>query len=409
MTYANPQLKDKKSPLVQAKLTIGQPGDKYEQEADAMADQVMRMPQTDSPIQRKCEDCEEESLQMKPLADSITPIIQKQSIEEAEGATLQMKSEGGGQKASASLSSQLSQSKGGGTGLPTSTNQQMSAAFGADFSGVRIHTDSNAVQMNRYLNARAFTHGSDVYFNKGEYSPGGGEGKRLLAHELTHVVQQGGDEKQIQRAVEAEDVSCQDLPRTHPVFTIISEDPTIALEAASARGVGFLNNLISELESISSSVRGGEPPAFPIISDCLAMSLRIRMRIDPGSRESWTGRGPGTVAHLISWLSNIRNSLGGGHMKYTCLGSECEANDYGYMFEGGGFRIYLCRVFWEDYGVDDRALALIHETAHIYYNTIDTGTGPGNSYCIEHFVADANNINISPRHNDCRDADVIAC
>lgn len=198
MNFAHPQLKAKKHPLVQTKLTIGQPGDKYEQEADAMADQVMRMPQADAPIQRKCEDCEEESLQMKPLADSITPIIQKQSIEEEEGA-LQMKSEGGGMTASSGLSSQLSQSKGGGSGLSASTNQQMSAAFGTDFGGVRVHTDNNAVQMNRSLNARAFTHGKDVYFNEGEYRPGGGEGKRLLAHELTHVVQQGGANNTLNR------------------------------------------------------------------------------------------------------------------------------------------------------------------------------------------------------------------
>ena len=76
----------------------------------------------------------------------------------------------------------------------------MSNAFGTDFSSVRVHTGSNAVQMNQGLNARAFTHGSDVYFNKGEYSPNSSNGKSLLAHELTHVVQQGGARNKVQRA-----------------------------------------------------------------------------------------------------------------------------------------------------------------------------------------------------------------
>jgi hypothetical protein len=66
----------------------------------------------------------------------------------------------------------------------------MSRKIGFDFSNVRIHTDALSVYTNKGLNARAFTHGSDVFFNQGEYSPNTLEGRRLLAHELTHVVQQ---------------------------------------------------------------------------------------------------------------------------------------------------------------------------------------------------------------------------
>ncbi len=66
----------------------------------------------------------------------------------------------------------------------------MERRFGVDFRGVRVHTDSNAVQMNKELNAQAFTYGRDIYFGAGRYNPGTSTGKRLLAHELTHVVQQ---------------------------------------------------------------------------------------------------------------------------------------------------------------------------------------------------------------------------
>jgi len=68
----------------------------------------------------------------------------------------------------------------------------MEQSFGADFSSVRVHTDSASVQMNKEINAQAFTHGSDIYFNEGKYDTTSSDGQKLLAHELTHTVQQGG-------------------------------------------------------------------------------------------------------------------------------------------------------------------------------------------------------------------------
>src|SRR6185437_13946966 len=98
-----------------------------------------------------------------------------------------------GAAASPSIESSLSSHRGGGSPMRHDTNSSMSQAFGADFSGVRIHTDSSAAAMNNELNAHAFTHGSDIYFNSGKYDDRSKEGKKLLAHELTHVVQQNGD------------------------------------------------------------------------------------------------------------------------------------------------------------------------------------------------------------------------
>ena len=81
------------------------------------------------------------------------------------------------------------------------TKKQMEQGFGADFSNVNIHTDAEAIQMSNQLHAQAFTHGSDIYFNKGKYNTSSTGGKELLAHELTHVVQQnaGVKRKRIQR------------------------------------------------------------------------------------------------------------------------------------------------------------------------------------------------------------------
>lgn len=174
-------------PGIQPKLTIGQPGDRFEQEADAMADQVLRMSRDDAhSIQRKCESCSREE-----------GLIQRQAIEEEE-ELLQTKSEStvapavdsaGG--VSAAVAQQLQTNLGGGSALPSATQQRMNAAFGADFGSVRLHTDANAAKLNRALGARAFTYGRDVFFNQQGFDPQSTADQHLLAHELTHVIQQG--------------------------------------------------------------------------------------------------------------------------------------------------------------------------------------------------------------------------
>jgi hypothetical protein len=117
------------------------------------------------------------------------------------------------------------QRKGSGSPLPEGTRQQMEGHFGADLSGVRVHDDGEAVSMNRELQAQAFTVGSDVFFAEGKYEPSSHEGQGLLAHELTHVGQQGGfggptvqrqegapEEEQVQRAASPEEEEEQPPP-----------------------------------------------------------------------------------------------------------------------------------------------------------------------------------------------------
>jgi hypothetical protein len=87
----------------------------------------------------------------------------------------------------------IDQARGGGHGMDHGTRTRMESGFGADFSGVRIHTDNRADALSQSLSARAFTTGGDVFFRQGEYNPGTSGGRALLAHELTHVVQQNGD------------------------------------------------------------------------------------------------------------------------------------------------------------------------------------------------------------------------
>ena len=98
------------------------------------------------------------------------------------------------------------QRKGAGQPLPEGAREPMETHFGADLSGVRVHADGEAQTLNRELDAQAFTVGSDIFFDEGKFSPTSSEGRGLLAHELTHVGQQGGFGAQaVQREAVAEE------------------------------------------------------------------------------------------------------------------------------------------------------------------------------------------------------------
>ncbi|MFN6526485.1 DUF4157 domain-containing protein [Nostoc sp. ChiSLP03a] len=248
----------------QAKLSISQPGDKYEQEADSVAQQVMQtMAQPGNPQSIHRETLpDSEELQMKPLANSITPLVQREALPEDEEELqtksldnrtlqrealpedeeelqmksldnrtlqrqevpedeeeLQMKSldnrtlqrqevpedeeelqmkpmvqrqANAGMAAAPDLEASINQARGGGQLMADNIREPMEVAFGADFSKVKVHTDGQSDQLNRSIQARAFTTGQDVFFRSGEYNPGSRGGQELLAHELTHVVQQNG-------------------------------------------------------------------------------------------------------------------------------------------------------------------------------------------------------------------------
>jgi hypothetical protein len=130
-------------------------------------------------IQRMCADCAEEENAASGAKEE--PEVQTHTDAAAPAPA-----------ATPDLQSRLNNTKGGGKPLPEDTRSSMESGFGSDFSGVRVHNDQDAAQMNKELGAHAFTHGSDIYFNEGKYDTGSTEGKKLLAHELTHTVQQGG-------------------------------------------------------------------------------------------------------------------------------------------------------------------------------------------------------------------------
>jgi hypothetical protein len=161
----------------QPKLTINQPNDVHEQEADAMADKVMRMeqpgvqlkPLSISTVQRKCTHCEdEEKAQRKEMNEQET-------------------------HADANLENYVGKLGSSGTPLSNKARNFYEPRFGYDFSQVKIHTDTVAAKSAQSINALAYTSGNNIVFNQGQFSPDTDSGKRLLGHELTHVVQQSSE------------------------------------------------------------------------------------------------------------------------------------------------------------------------------------------------------------------------
>lgn len=200
---------------IQTKLQVNQPGDVYEQEADRVAEQVMRIPEP--PVQRQPKN-EEESIQTKPLSAQITPLLQRQreeekdeppqtklispnyptfqrqeELEEDEEKPLQTKEvPSTTPDVTQNIETCINAMRGGGQPLSESEHAFFEPRFGYDFSQVRVHTDTQAAETAQALNARAFTVKQDVVFGARQYAPETTLGRRLLAHELTHIVQQSG-------------------------------------------------------------------------------------------------------------------------------------------------------------------------------------------------------------------------
>ncbi|MGB5632147.1 MAG: DUF4157 domain-containing protein [Waterburya sp.] len=184
-------------PPIQTKLTVGRPGDVFEQEADRMADRIVNH-QSSPQVQQKADDLiqrqnmeqeEEMPVQEQAEKEEEEMPVQKQAEKEEEEMPVQAKANNS-HSTGVSLSQQLNHTQGQGQPLPASTQAEMSNALGYNFSDVTIHTDAQSVRLNQDLRAQAFTHGKDIYFNEGKYDPESQSGKHLLAHELTHVVQQ---------------------------------------------------------------------------------------------------------------------------------------------------------------------------------------------------------------------------
>lgn len=180
----------------QPKLAVGTPGDRFEREADRVAESVMRGGSADvgnaapASVQRACAACSEED------------------------NTIRGKPQGSSLDASANVSGAIGAARGAGAPLAGAARAFFEPRFGRSFGHVRVHADARADSLAGSLRARAFTVGSDIFFKEGEYAPASDGGRRLLAHELTHVVQQArAPEPMVMKQGDCPNGNCHDRYR----------------------------------------------------------------------------------------------------------------------------------------------------------------------------------------------------
>jgi hypothetical protein len=232
------------APSIQPKLTVNAPGDVFEQEADRVSEQVMRMPEPtaagsavsgSSPgVQRKCDcggTCDE--CQKKD----------KDQIQGHEDARVQLKAVGpgsaGGMEARPIVHEVL---RSPGQPLDAATRAFMEPRFGHDFSSVRIHTDVEAAQSARQLHASAYTVGDHIVFAEGRLAPSTPEGDRLLAHELAHVVQGAGQNAILRRQPDPKG------PHTQPEEASLRVKIVDTLEATKRSAVDAVASAIERVD-----------------------------------------------------------------------------------------------------------------------------------------------------------------
>ncbi|TFG90960.1 MAG: DUF4157 domain-containing protein [Candidatus Atribacteria bacterium] len=144
-------------------------------------------------LQRACPRCKEEELKRHPMKEEEDgEKLRRQPVEDEEEKLQAKEASGFNPDGDFGIENQIQSMKGGGNPLSEGERAFFEPRFGADFSQVRVYTDSQAAEAARGVNARAFTMGHDVVFGEGQYAPGTGDGQRLLGHEMTHVIQQKG-------------------------------------------------------------------------------------------------------------------------------------------------------------------------------------------------------------------------
>jgi hypothetical protein len=276
---------------VQTKLTVNQPGDEFEREADRVADQVMRMPEPE--IQRQVDEEEEEKLLQTKRASENNVTTTKPSI----------------------VHDVL---RSPGKPLDADTRAFMEPRFGRDFCDVRVHTDAQAAESARELDARAYTVGNDVVFNLGQYSPESSGGKQLIAHELAHVEQQTtpqstscglsirGEEVRIKRAFTCSPSDSEMLLRQEEYEG--AEQPT---EEGIDRGIaeGYYNIIVNarSLEQIKSQVEARAEGDLGLLgADAVVISLS-------GAAGRGVGGGAGfewVYSPVFGWATFFQAGLG---------------------------------------------------------------------------------------------------
>jgi Domain of unknown function (DUF4157) len=324
-----------------------------------------------------------------------------------------------------------------GQPLDPRTRKFMEPRFGQDFSNVRIHNDERATKSAQAVNALAYTVGRDIVFARGAYFPDTKPGQYLLAHELTHVVQQSAIGKPQPKTIGPEGDACERQAETAPARAVEGgavpgvgpanasalqrtparkvscapgplhlpgggqiDDPVAVITAAENRANQLLDQAIVELDFTIQQIRSGAAIAWPTISDALAQGLQL-MGLDPNSARVWKesgGVGNYTAALLLRRLRLIRGTIGAGSFFFTCRGPQhgtigpCAGDicaNANAVSCAGSFLIDLCEGFWTE-DTDFQAGTILHESAHNFAQFIgahgEVGRGSDIAECYARFA-----------------------
>jgi hypothetical protein len=385
---------------LQPKLSIGPVDDPFEAEADRVADQVMRMPEPT--VRRKCAKCreEEESIRRSP-----TNGLQRKcaKCQEEEESVRRSADASIARRTGSAHASHVAEAppivhdalRGGGAPLDTTTRAVMEPRFGHDFGAIRVHTDRSAAESARSIDALAYTVGNHIVFGQGRYEPGSSEGRRLLAHELTHTVQQGAVTPDSLQRTPANKVSCSgSTPLNVPGTPALSvADPVGVITAAEDRANQVLDAAIDDLDFTRGQILGGAPIGWPTIGDSLARAMRL-LSLDPDSDHVWRDTGIGTAHLLLRRLRAIRRTIGAGSFFFTCIGPRsgsigvCSGDictGANAVSCGGSFRIVFCAPFWRE-SAEAQAETLLHESSHNFAHFIQDRGREGNEGCYSRFA-----------------------
>jgi Domain of unknown function (DUF4157) len=358
--------------LNQPKLVVASPNDPLEHEADVVADNVMRMQRPEAInfssnqnfVDRKCAHCEEEE--------------KKEQLQRKEGSAESMS------VAPQIVYDVLNSSP--GKSLDTDTRSFMESRFNYDFSGVKIHDSDLAAKSASSINALAYTSGNSIVFNSGQYNTSSDSGKKLLAHELTHVVQQseGVHSKKVQRTVIDSHVITNatieerlGLTREEIIDSIreADADAIVLAQAAEDALTTQLANAIS-----GSAV---DPDIETALNEELGLSF-----LNAAQR--------GLIRQQIQRFRRVRETLQSGYLRYLALGTGrvslvgCEAGECGenFAFSCPGNRlIVLCQTHWDN--LDQAGATVLHEPFHIWFDMArhaDNALRRADASCFESFA-----------------------
>lgn len=250
---------------VQCRLLLGPVDDPYEREADGVARHAVRH-------------------SARPQTQPVAQRVQSKGMHGAEGGEVEP-----------GVARAIEQKRGGGQALDRGVAGAMGRYFSADFSGVRVHTGAESQTLNRSLNARAFTTGSDIFFGKGQYNPGSSGGQELIAHELTHVVQQSGGDVQRQFVVRRDFLVQRD--------ELVQRDDDDAGVVSNALGLGDIGGAIVEVYE----AYNGDESASTILKaiTSLAGGIADTKGGVEDTAEGVTGEGVGAWSSLMGGVTGL--------------------------------------------------------------------------------------------------------